>query len=375
MATPAISDISALLQQNFEENKEQKQDNNPMERDNLEGSAPIDQDAMLKALDPSYEPEKAENKAESVEGESPEVNEEQGESPEQSETANESDESQDDGRLGSLAELANELGVDAAALYDLEVPIHESESIKIGQFKDLWQQHLSNEGEVEAQKSELANQKQTYEQQLAQLAQFQQLPQELMQAEAAFLKAENDINSVDWVALESANPAQAALQRQKLSEARALADQHRQYVASNLQLMQKQIQDQRQAELGKYYEQRSIEMRTIIPDWADESKAQAGRLELESFLAKEGIPEDVFKGVLDHGHPSLVKALKRLSEHDKAAQKVNKQPPKLPKTLSTATVHKSTKGKQAVLDKILKKGKESKDSRDKINAVSALLRS
>ena len=352
------------------------EDNAAPQRRNLEGAQPVDTDAMLKALNPDYVPEAAKDDQDEETEPQPEVAEDSNTAAEeQSETAEETgqpEEAAEGDALGTITQLAEELGVDPKAMYDLEVPIDGRESIKIGQFKDLWKDHLANSETVETEKQELASQKETYEQQLAQLAQFQQLPAELVQAEASYLKAENDYNGVDWVTLESTNPGQAALQRQKLDEARRLADQYRQYVANNLQLMQKQIQEQRESQMQLQMQQRGIEMKALIPEWADDGKAQAGRLELESFLAKEGLPEDVYKGVLDYGHPALVRALKRLSEHHKAVKKLN-QPKPLPKTLKTVTIAATPKGKQAVLDKLLKQAKGSKDQRVKVDAVARLL--
>ena len=358
------------------------EDNAAPRRQNLEGSREVDTDAMLKALNPDYVPEVAEGDQEQK-MEQPEVAEDQATDSEVDQAAQaESEEAetadgeseQTEEALGTLTQLAEELGVDPAALYNLEIPMPNGEkSFKIGDIKNLWIDHLSKSETLDTEQQELASQREAYQQQLAQLAQFQQLPGELVQAEASYLKAENDYNSVDWVTLESTNPGQAALQRQKLDEARRLADQHRQYVANNLQLMQGQIQEQRKAEMQKHIQQRDVEMKILIPEWSDDTKQQAGRLELESFLANEGLPEDVYKGVLEYGHPALVRALKRLSEHNKAVEKLN-QPKPLPKTLKPSTITQTPKGKQAVLDKLLKQAKSSPDQRFKADAVAALLR-
>lgn len=345
---------------------------------NLEGQRPVSGDELLKALNPNHKPEVAivgegkEQAPESAqdENEQPEVAADDTNQPEVADTPEE----QDGDSIGSLTRLAEELGVEPEALYKLEIPLKNSDrSLTIGELKDMYSDGLSKSEQLKEKEQELDSKRTVYEQQLAQLANAQALPAELIQAQAELLKAQTDYQNTDWVTLESQNPGQAALTRQKLTEAVQLADYRRSQIEQALRESQQAIEQQRKNEWDKQLDLRRRMLENLIPEWSDSTKAKAERVELVSYATKNDIPEDVISFIMDYGHPALVKAFRRLYEHDKAVVKLKEPKQPIAKTLSVKTVHQTNRGQQAVLEKLVKQAKGTKDLRVKQEAIRRLL--
>lgn len=342
-------------------------------RGNLEGSPEVSGQEILKSLDPNYEPPKEEEQEQAEEPVETQESKAEGSSDAQEESTETEAETPDEDGVGTLSQLAEELNVDVAALYDLEIPVANGEAFKIGQIKDMWTDHLSKSAEVETTQKELAENKQALETQLQQLQNFQQIPQELLAANAQLLQAQQAFQSVDWATLETTNPGAAALQRQKMAEAVQLADYNRQQIEGQLVQAQQEIEAQRERSVQQVVETRNATVRNMIPEWANQPVFDRERSEIVNYAQTQDIPREVAEFLVDQAHPAITKAFRKLWQHDKAIERVNTPPPP-PKTLRTQAVRQTERGKTAVLDKLKQRAAKSHDTRVKTDAITALIR-
>lgn len=124
------------------------------------------------------------------------------------------------------------------------------------------------------------------------------------------------------------------------------------------QLTQAQQQQQAAAIQAKMAEQQSLLLKAI-PDWADESKAKAGKTELASYLQKIGFNPDEIASA--HDHRAIVMARKAMlydqlqSKQSQVNQKVANLPPKPPQRPGTGSIS-PTDGRTRAMQNLKKTG-------------------
>ena len=271
-----------------------------------------------------------------------------------------------------LADLADLLEWTPEAVYGVQIPLDDGETITLGEAKDRIKESLAITSTREQAEQELAERKEAYDTQMARLQEQVQMaaPAELISAEAALQRANDEYNRIDWVNLETGNPGQAALTRQKLTEEIRQAQQRRDGIKSNIEALQGDLQQQQQRAMQEHLQQARHELHRLIPDWANEAKFNAEREQLISYGIGEGIDEATLRSVAD---PKIIAYLYKNWQRDKkleAAKPVEK-PPKVLKP--QAAVNRS-KGRKAKVSTMVNQAKQSNDPRDKVGAIAQLLR-
>lgn len=190
----------------------------------------------------------------------------------------------------TLAELADHLEMDAAALYAAEVSMPDGTRIPVGKMKDEWQEAQKLASETQAQQQQLEH----YKAQLQQHEQMLQAQQGIAQLQP---DAEEQQMYADWAALDRAEKDQAywdQLGKQDAGSA-ALALQRLQGQKRNLeqQLQGKQTTRQQQAQekQQEYLKLSHQEIGQRIPEWKNDQVVKQDWSDISALWSKFGMPQ------------------------------------------------------------------------------------
>lgn len=222
------------------------------------------------------------------------------------------------------------------------------------------EEHAHNVREFEetrqAQQAEIAQQyQQAYE--LTNLMQ-QQLQQEYQ--------------SINWAELESVDPGNAALQRQKYHERAMQYQQVQQHIAQTVQQNAQQAQLDRTNKWNQFVEQQVLRVPSLIPEWSDQAVAAQEKRDINQYLSQYGLQvEDASQ--LDRMGPAEHVAIARkamlydrLMEQGKATKQKVAKLPKL-----TTPGKKRTQAETAASSRrdALKKFRKTQNLRDAADAI------
>jgi hypothetical protein len=204
----------------------------------------------------------------------------------------------EDKEIEYLTELTGYIdGASEDSLYGLKVKAGDGSAYTLGELKDIAQK----KAEFEAERSAFATNKQEYEQQQVQqkaqaaqqAGQQPELPEQLQQLAAQVAALDLNFKQIDWKAEEEADPGEAALLRQKYSDARN--HMMGQYHAGMQQHQQNINQAQQQ-----YIAQEQAKTLESIPSWRDPAAYDADLVMMQSLAAEYGITPDAIKSISDH---------------------------------------------------------------------------
>jgi len=213
----------------------------------------------------------------------------------------------------TIKALAEKLGVDAADLYKVKIPMSNGESMSLGQLKDAVQSGL----DVDSQKQELTQQQ--------------------IEFENRRLKERAEVTAL-------LNKVKHAITPEMVEQTRAERDQH--------------LATERKALLD------------AIPEWKDAETYTKDRAALVEFVNEYGVSEAEFSNTADHRLVKLVRDAYRLKQ---ALSSANAEAKKLRSVHKGAAPSKPVKATSS-LDSLLKQAKASKHMDEKIAAADALLR-
>ena len=273
------------------------------------------------------------------------------------ESQDESQEANEEGEIDTLNNLAEELDVPVADLYQLNLKMSgDDEPVTIGSLKDFYEANKN----INVEREELTKREQDLATQAEELREIPTVTNELMQARAAVLSIQDQYNRTDWKGLRFSNPAEfAALQaefRQQFDMAKANEER-----ASTTHDAQKQ-------ERKRLQQERLFE---AIPELKDEAYRKTVGENLATHAAKYGISAKemdaiddsrVLRLLIDASKASMAKETVKEKQVDKTPV-ANKPAPKRPAV-----------GRKAALKRLTERAKASGATRkDQVNAVSALL--
>ncbi len=115
--------------------------------------------------------------------------------------------------------------------------------------------------------------------------------------------------------------------------------------------------------------QATLELHRLIPEWADPATFTTGREALVAYAVSEGIDENTIRSIAD---PKLIGFMYRQMNQAnkvKAAKPVEKPP----KVLKSRMAKNTAAGKKARGENKIANAIKSKDTRDKVAAISDLL--
>lgn len=311
-------------------------------------------DILMKALAPApKQPEPVEQDHRETDepgSENAELDESQANKPEMAEPE------QGEQDISTLNHLAETLDIDIADMYALGFNIDGAdEPVTLGTLKDHWQQTR----DIDKARQELDRER---EQIKADREQGPELPpQEVVQAQAVLMAIQTEWQELEASGLKTTDAGQ--------------------YSAKMLDIQNRYNQAQQYAgQVGQVMEQKRVERMTAaqrqlherVPELADDSKREAISGRVERYIQKFGFkPEDLAK-VEDARLMHLVIEASALAEQKGSLRK--KRIDTAPKVLKPGQVRESQAGKDASLKRLTEKARQSGQTRDKMRAVSALLK-
>lgn len=216
---------------------------------------------------------------------------------------------QDNGPQLTTSDLAKVLGIDETLLdvdsdgtVKLKTKIDGAEGA--AKLADLLKSYQL-EGHVNKKSMEVAEREkalQTQAQQAESLAQARLQHVEQL-ATVAAKELYKEFNSIDWNALEQADPGQAALMRQKFQDRQAQL----QNVFNEVEQSKAKQAQQSQAQFRQVLEQEAAKLPTMIPEWKDEAVATKERTELREWAIKAGVPADEVNNVAFAHHVAILR--------------------------------------------------------------------
>ena len=213
----------------------------------------------------------------------------------------------------SVSSLAEAIGWEPGELYEVEVPLDNGQTVKLGELKN---EHQNTLREYEQTKAKLAE----VEGSVGGLAGAgQQVSEEVMHAMSAREALIMQYQQVDWAQQEQADPGNAALLKQKYQSAYAQAEQA-------VQAAQQKEQHLRQEGLQVAYNK----MLEMVPEWKDESVRSADHEQIRGLMREYGYDDGTIGAVSDPRALKLFRDYSRLRAEKQAAegsiQKVRKAP-------------------------------------------------
>lgn len=311
--------------------------------------------------DETENPVDEETSEESEETQSEEVAEDTEEQSEESETI-------EVPQISDLNELASAIEVDAEFLYGIKIPMPDGEEpITLSELKDGYTKFKRGSSEEREALEEERAAFDDYKQSQAEMLQQQmQLPQEIVAAQAEAMAIAYQYQNYNWEELEKANPGQAALQKQNMASLYQQAQ-------DKLQGLNAQYQHQLSETVKEHTRKEFKAMLHYIPEWKDDAVRLKDQELLRSMLKGYGYSDKDINNLADHRAMRLARDLWKLKSQVEKVPATLKKLAKVPKTLKPrAAAGVPSKEKQQ--RELVKKAAESPFDRDKVDAISNLLR-
>ena len=159
-------------------------------------------------------------------------------------------------------------------------------------------------------------------------------------------------SQIDWEKLLNTDPVEYLKQDHLLKQRQATLLEAKQ---QSQQIAQQQQQEISQT-YNEYLKEESNKLLEKIPAWRDETKLNAERAEIKSFLKNQGITEEEIANITDHRHVLLIRDAmqfrKLLSEAPAATKKVEKAPLRVERSGTTTQTDEGNASKRAAMNKL-----------------------
>lgn len=258
--------------------------------------------------------------------------------------------------IDTLNRLAETLDIEMSDMYALGFNIDGAEEpVTLGQLKDHWQQT----SDIEKARQELDRER---EQLQAEQAKGPELPpQEIVQAQAMIMAIQNEYQALEASGLKDADAGQYSAKMLDLQNRFNQAQQQASQIGQVME--QKRLESMRAAQL---------ELHKRIPDLADDSKREAISGRVERYIQKYGFSANDLANIDNPGLMQLLIEASEMAEQKGSLRK--KRIDSAPKVLKPGQVRESKAGRDASLKRLTERARQSGQTRDKISAVSALLK-
>ena len=250
--------------------------------------------------------------------------------------------------IGTLADLAKHLDVEAADLYGITVPLEvegQRLEMSLGEWKDKVKASLDAE-KVAEQRKELADERQAAETRLA--SQRQQVEQSFAEAarltEVAEKRLLADLEGIDWAQLRSDNPAEWAARQQEMQQRQAQIQEAKNELAANWQKHAETQQAEAAEELTKHLQREQEALFEAIPDWRNTDKYESERKALAEYLSGQGFTDEEIANAADH---RLIVMARKAQMYDQQTRKQSVAKKKVAKVGKRIVKPGATAGKEA----------------------------
>jgi len=233
--------------------------------------------------------------------------------------------------------------------------------------QDLIKSHQL-EGHLNNKNMEVIEAKKTLD---AEKEQFQNTAnQRLQQLDGALTLANqqlyNDFNQIDWRALESQDPSNYVVMRQKFQDREAQINQGLSVLKNN----QEESGVKRQQQTQERVEAERRQLFNKVPEWNTDEAWQKGNAEIRQGLNKSyGLEEEILNDIVDHRFVLIARDALKYKQLQESKPSQLQKVKKAPRVLKSG----SPKAKPQQNDKILKLRKQVKDSQGKRGVTELLM--
>lgn len=206
--------------------------------------------------------------------------------------------------IGTLAQLAEHIGVEVADLYQISVPLDvdgKKAELSIGEWKDKVRTGIEADALAEQRKA-FVEERQAEQQRLA--AQHQALQTSIAEAaaltEAAEKRMMQDLEGIDWAKLRSDDPAEWAAKQQEIKDRQTQIQEAKAELARQWQAQAETLKAEQTEQLGKHLEREREALLKAIPEWRDESAFESERKGMREYLSGQGFADEEIDQATDH---------------------------------------------------------------------------
>jgi hypothetical protein len=270
------------------------------------------------------------------------------------------------GDIRTLADLAKAIGTDPEILYDLEMTLSDNgEKLKLGQIKDKLQDYARREGELEAERAALTQQRQAMMAQAQQIQAIEtQYSQAAREAELEMRRADADYQRIDWNKLDELDPGRSANEKQKLlAQYVAAKERLGQAQQMHAQMVQYQTQQAR-----AYHDQETLK---VIPEWRDQAKAQEEVREILTWAQQQGFTDAELSQAWDY---RFRKTLRDAWMWNRTKAEATRIKPETLKPLASGRSVTATEQTQSREAELVKQAQRTRLKADKLAAARAVLK-
>ena len=316
----------------------------------LTGVPEVTGDEVLEQL----EPEKA-LEAEPVETEQPEVVDE---------------------NPNNFLDALKAMDIEAESAYGLQVPMQDEDGNQVfksvGELKDAYKESQSvltererTTQELVARQTELQQQQDSF---LTQRAELLQMPQQIQDVESRLYAVQQYIGQ-NREELTRSNPSALALAEQEQASLTMTRDNLNMQTYNLRQQQQDALKNQQSIRDMQHKQKQEEILVKIVPEWVDGEVRKAETLMLIDHLKDNGFSDERINTLTE------AMDIKYLLENARRAQAIKGVKAKVdaPKPLKPQAVKAKSTVERAALNQLFKKATDSRDSRDKIDGIVALL--
>lgn len=276
----------------------------------------------------------------------------------------------DSTEISDLNQLAKAIEVEPDWLYNIKVPMSDGrDPISLSELKDKAQEYARvNEmrAQLEADRAELDSQRQSKEQEVNQsLAQFAQMPQELMQAQAQAQAIAYQFNNYDWDTLEKESPGEAALAKQKLATEYQLALNKAQEVQTGIGKAiaenAKKIANAEKSKILKY-----------IPEWNKDEVRVRDQDDIRKMMNQYNYSDEEVNNIVDHRAMRIAYDMLKMMRAMNKTKDTVKKLQNVPKVLKPGATPPA-KSKADIQREIVQQGAKARSTEAKVRQISKLL--
>lgn len=322
---------------------------------------PVNQIAALLGGSDESQPEQVESVAELLNDDDNGENQEPSESLKTVEDAPEmeaTDENpvEDDEVVDTLNNLADELEIDIADMYALNLNLSNDESISLGGLKDFYE---SNK-DIETERTKVKELELALQSEAESVKQTPQLSNELLQARAQVMSIQDQYNRTDWNALRAKDQGAYAALQQDFQLQFNIAKQNE---ADATTKVDTHLNQARQLQQDRLFD--------AMPELKDESVRVETAKAVTEFAGRYGFtPQDVDQIEDSRLMRLLIEASKVTKAQTTAKEKLQNKPPQANRPAASRPVPTS---RAAALKRLTEKAKTSGQRKDQTAAVAALL--
>lgn len=278
--------------------------------------------------------------------------------------------------ISTFDELVESQGWDPEWANSLEIPVKvdgESSKAKIADLVKSYQMTQAAEKRLEEAKEKAKSQYQALAEKQKELDATVRVAASVLQKQLDQVGEEE--KSVDWKTLESQDPGEAALKRQKFAERRAAVRGEIGELAKAYQQHQQKTELETHEKQAQKLLQEREALLTKLPEWKDEDTAAAEQKSLTEYLHSQELSEDaIHQTAFDHKLLIIARKAMLYDQIKQKAEPAKKKLVKVPKTLKPGSPKPESNSNQTQINELQKRISANPNSADALDAAREIVK-